>query len=212
MGQAKQRKQAAAAQSAVIANTDFARVASAIRRLSVAASGSLGVDCVMHAALAQKVLTHLGVESTIEAGESMWRVGHGDGDAIGHLERYAASTAPGEWPFHAWLNVGGKIFDVTTYQLPLKARLQSLADGQPTTVEWAPDFLLIEKTECSTLHEVRQTIPGKFYYRRIPAIEQRVFRGLATDEEDVQNALLLYANPDAVAVGPSMLLGEPPGF
>lgn len=78
MGQAKRRAQEREKQLAVIGAVDFARVASAIRRLATAASARHGSDCYVHAALAQAVLARLGVDSLITIGFSAFRVGEGE--------------------------------------------------------------------------------------------------------------------------------------
>lgn len=50
------------------ASVDLPRVSSALRRLATAASGNFGSDCFVHAAIAQKILARLGVESELVVG------------------------------------------------------------------------------------------------------------------------------------------------
>src|SRR6516225_1089380 len=84
MGEAKRKKAAREAALQNLGSVDIERVAGAIRKLSVAASPSLGVDCYSYAAYGQWLLARLGVPSTIAVGYAAWRVGDGDHDVIVH--------------------------------------------------------------------------------------------------------------------------------
>ena len=203
MGQAKQKRLAAAAQAEAIAQIDFAGLAAAVRKIMTAASESLGVDCLMHAVMTKAVLAELGVDATIEVGEAAWRIGEGDADVICHLARMAPNAKPGEWPYHAWLNVQGNIFDVTTYQLPIKAKMAAEVDGQPFSITWSPEFMFVRKDQCSSERDVTKLHAGLFYYGRIPAIEPTVLSGAQPDPYFVDAILLAYRNPDVNVVGPN---------
>ena len=117
-------------------NNDLRRISSALRRLATAASGNLGSDCYIHAAIAQEILNRLGVSSKLVAGYAAWRVGNGDGDVILHAPMPNMPSQPGSVAYHMWLEVGKHLIDFTTYQLRHKAIQRDKLDGGTTTVTW----------------------------------------------------------------------------
>lgn len=199
MGEAKARKLQIEATKRLLQEVDFPRLAGAVRRLSEAASEDLGSDCVLQAWLSQKLLDRLGVTSRISIGFALWRVGGGDGDVIVH------SPMPGQHfesldrlPYHAWVEVDDHIFDATTAQLRLKGQMLDALDGGETKVDWAPDFLLVEKRLVSSRSNVQNAPgPGVFHYERQPTVERFILSGFAPDEGDADIAWILYCNPEA---------------
>jgi hypothetical protein len=208
MGEAKRKK---AAREAVLQNlrsVDIERVAGAIRRLSVAASPSLGVDCYAYAAYGQWLLARLGVPSTIAVGYAAWRVGDADHDVIGHDPSMVSIVNPSSsaLAYHAWLEVAGRILDFTTHQLPHKAAVMDAIDGRHTTVAWCPDYLFVERAQISSMARVRQDYAGLFYYQRIPALEAKAkAEAIPAPEADLQMLWLVYQNPEIAVTGPNDL-------
>lgn len=189
------------------ANT-IERVAKAIRTAMTSLSPHLGADCILHARFAQFLLRQQGVSSNLCVGEAAWRVGSGDSDVIVHSHRFGGFSTSDQLalPMHAWLLVQGRIFDCTTHSLREKARLLDLCDGGKTTVDWAPPYIWLDQQACKTLQEVTAAPePGICFYRIVPETQQRVQAAidrLPLDEDDLLVLRMIYANPDAVLVGP----------
>ena len=203
MGEAKVKRQKQAQQNEKHKHVDFGRVAGAVNRLCAAASNNYGADCVLQAWLAQSILKKLDVDSTIRAGFSAWRVGNGDGDVISHIPQDAKPVARAtEAAYHAWLQVGSMIFDVTTKQLRAKASMIDYMDGGNTTVDWAPDFLLIDVSAVSSYHMVKMGGAGLVHYVAHPIVRENILRDFQPDQADADMAWLLYSNPDAIVFGP----------
>lgn len=204
MGQAKNKKAEQNRVDQIAMQIDFARVATAVQKLSHAASQHTGSDCVLQASIASSVLSRLGVPATVRVGFAAWRVGEGDGDVISHIPMKGKQIGrPDELPFHAWLQVGTQIFDITTNQLPLKARLLDQDDGKQTTVGWAPPFLLLPQSNLSTYMEVAQGGTGLVYYEQNEAMERHVMRTWSKSIEDEDHAWLIYQNPSVEVIGPN---------
>lgn len=199
MGQAKRR----AALKDHLSTYNFAAVASAVRRLSVAASSHLGSDCYMLSALAQELLKRDGVFAQLRAGYAGWRCGSGDSDVILHCPTGSIPPQNGV-VYHVWLEIVDHIFDVTTFSLPQKARELDLLDGGSTTVDWHPDYLFVPKSTVSSLRDVVQKHAGLYFYERQSQVEQLIF-GVAPDldPDDVDAALTLYQHQDMVVLGPN---------
>lgn len=187
------------------------RVSSAIRRLATAASSHLGSDCFIHAVIGQALLAKEGIASKVVVGFAAWRVGLGDGDVISHTNEEVSHLPPGVengLPFHAWLELpdgGGRILDLTTYQIKQKAAELDAADGGKTTVTWAPDFLFAKKEVVSSYRDVAQSFKtGVFYYEPRPDLQAKLEEaGWHADEEDIRNAMILMDNPGLMVVGPN---------
>jgi len=185
-------------------NNDLPRISSALRRLATAASGNLGSDCYIHAAIAQEILNRLGVSSKLVAGYAAWRVGKGDGDVILHAPLQNMTAQQGAVPYHVWLEVGNHLVDFTTYQLRYKASQMDKLDGGSTTVKWCPDYLSVPKKSVSTLRAVIQLRAGMYFYKQNTAIENLILPAARPlDDGDVNTAWLLYLNQELCVFGPN---------
>jgi hypothetical protein len=185
-------------------NNDLPRISSALRRLATAASGNLGSDCYIHAAIAQEILNRLGVSSKLVAGYAAWRVGSGDGDVILHAQLPHMLPQPGSVAYHMWLEVGNHLIDFTTYQLRHKALQMDRLDGGSTTVKWCPDYLAVPKKSVSTLRAVIQLRAGMYFYKQDMAIENLIISAARPlDDDDMNAAWLLYLNQELCVFGPN---------
>ncbi len=183
---------------------DLPRISSAMRRLATAASGSIGSDCYMHAAISQEILNRLGLTATIVVGCAAWRVGSGDGDVIVHAQLPHMPPQPKAVPYHVWLEVGNHLIDFTTYQLRRKAVQMDKLDGGTTTVTWCPDYLAVPKKSVSSLHAVIQLRAGMYFYHQDEALEKLIVStAKPLDVDDVNTAWLLFLNQDLRVFGPN---------
>lgn len=212
MGEAKRRREAIEALKARSAKLVPAaeQVGHALKRLATAASGNLGSDCFMHAALGQVLLADLGFAARIVVGEVAWRVGRGDGDVISHTHREQAYSPAGMTPeqramaYHAWLVVDDTIVDLTTYQFEFKARMLDAADGKHTTVLWRPDVLVLPLREVASYRQTAAAPePGVAFYQAHDELLDVLMSGYRADPKDLHDARLLMANPDMQAFGPN---------
>ena len=202
MGEAKLRARREAAERARFDSIDFARIAAAVRKLMTAASAQPGSDALQHADLARHLLSLEGFDADVVIGFAAWRVGPGDGDVVIHGGGHDPSVTivrqrDNELAYHAWVETGGHVFDVTTYQLAAKAADLDRLDGRTTTVSWCPDFVLLPKAEIASFVRVRQETAGLMYYER-DAYLQAVVRNRAIefDPQDIAAVELVYRNPD----------------
>lgn len=202
MGEAKLRARREAAERARFDSIDFARIAAAVRKLMTAASAQPGSDALQHADLARHLLSLEGLDADVVIGFAAWRVGPGDGDVVIHGGGHDPSVTivrqrDNELAYHAWVETGGHVFDVTTYQLAAKAADLDRLDGRTTTVSWCPDFVLLPKAEIASFVRVRQETAGLMYYER-DAYLQAVVRNRATafDPQDIAAVELVYRNPE----------------
>lgn len=185
-------------------NNDLRRISSALRRLATAASGNLGSDCYIHAAIAQALLARLGVSSKLVAGYAAWRVGSGDGDVILHAPLPNMPSQPGSVAYHVWLESNNHLIDFTTYQLRRKAIQMDKLDGGSTTVTWCPDYLCVPKKSVSPFRAVIQLRAGMYFYKQNTAIENlTISAARPLDDDDVNTAWLLYQNPELSVFGPN---------
>jgi hypothetical protein len=208
MGEAKRKAQARAR---LLEKADISRLSAALRKLASAASGHIGSDCYIHAALAQKILADLGVESTLVGGYAGWRVGPGDSDVVLHAPMPGMVIPENAAPYHAWLEIDGQILDLTTYSLRLKGMQLDEQDGGRTRVDWCPDYLYVPKQAVSLLRDVVQKQTGLFYYERVPAIEKRIIQAAPElDPDDVRTAWMLYHNPACEVFGPNNRINGKP--
>ncbi len=184
--------------------TILPRISSALRRLCSAASTNLGSDCYVHSAIAQEMLTSLGVASKLVVGYAAWRVGNRDGDVIIHAPLPNMPPQPGGIPYHVWLEVAHHIVDFTTYQLRQKALQMDKLDGGITTVTWCPDYLAVPKKSVSPLQAVIQLRAGMFFYQQDMSIENLILSAAhPLDADDVNTAWLLYQNQELCVFGPN---------
>ena len=167
-----------------------------------AASAQPGSDALQHADLARHLLSLEGLDADVVIGFAAWRVGPGDGDVVIHGGGHDPSVTivrqrDNELAYHAWVETGGHVFDVTTYQLAAKAADLDRLDGRTTTVSWCPDFVLLPKAEIASFVRVRQETAGLMYYER-DAYLQAVVRNRAIefDPQDIAAVELVYRNPD----------------
>jgi hypothetical protein len=208
MGEAKQRAQREAAQFVRFGSIDFPRVAAAVRRLMTAASPQPGADALAHADLARHLLRLEGLDSETVIGFAAWRVGSGDGDVVIHGGGHDPTVQivrqrENELAFHAWVETGGHVFDVTTYQLASKAAELDRLDGKTTSVTWCPDFILVRREELTSFARVRQEVAGLMYYERDAYLQGVVRkRAPALDPGDLGALEFLYRNPAVEVRGP----------
>ena len=185
-------------------NKDLPRISSALRRLATAASGNLGSDCYIHAAIAQEILNRLGVSSKLIAGYAAWRVGNGDGDVILHAPLPNMPSQPGSVAYHMWIEANNHLIDFTTYQLRHKALQMDKLDGGTTTVTWCPDYLAVPKKSVSPLRSVIQLRAGMYFYKQDKEIENLIISAAhPLDADDINTAWLLYQNQELCVFGPN---------
>lgn len=212
MGESRRRQQAASEQLASVKEAAD-RAGLAIRKLATAASGSLGMDCVVHSELGRILLEDQGlVTARIVVGEAAWRTGPGDGDMVAHVRSVPGHLPPGAGPgsvgfaFHAWVQVGDILVDFTTYLLKLKASQLDAMDGQHTLVEWCPQILVAPVSEVSSFDRtLKAHSAGYFFYKHDPQVQATVLRGLTMDEADVHHARLIMRDPQMMVLGPNNL-------
>jgi hypothetical protein len=207
MGEAKRKRMAAQGKNQEL-TVAVEKVGSALRRLATAASTNLGSDCYLHAALGRALLADFGFEARITAGEAAWRVGPNYCDVIGHTPRAhgitPASLPPGAlvFAYHAWLEIEGVIIDLTTYQLPRKARELDAADGGHTVVDWKPDALVLPLAQLKSYRHLQQSShAGDAFYEEDPELVTLMAETYELDEDDLNTARLLMANPEIRVIG-----------
>jgi hypothetical protein len=112
MGESKRKQQR---QTVLLPELQVAvgQVASAIRRLALAASGYLGSDCHLHAEMGRLLLADLGFNATLVSGYAAWRVGPGDGDVISHTLHTQGFLPPGAQGFEAANHIPVQICSLT---------------------------------------------------------------------------------------------------
>ncbi len=127
-----------------------------------------------------------------------------DADVILHAPVPGMPLQPGAVAYHAWLEAFGHIIDFTTYSLRTKAAQLDVLDGGTTSVTWCPDFLFVPKTAVSPMRDVIQLRAGMFHYLRVTALEAKIIAAAhPLDQDDVENAWLLYQNQDIQVFGPN---------
>lgn len=207
MGQAKLKKLAGGNKepSAEVIN----KIAASVRKLMEAASAKLGLDCYSHAVLAAHLLRDEGFDPRVVIGNCMWRVGEGDGDVITHMaipgaQQFADGSGPA-LPYHAWVEVGHHILDVTTYQIPIKAKRLDEADGGHTSVNWAPAFLYANKKTVSSRENVTNLHAGLYFYQHAPSVESTLLAAAKpVPEEDLSYLRIIYnSDNDLLVLGPN---------
>lgn len=181
-------------------------VGSALRKLAQAASMGLGADCFAHALLGQALLSDLNIRSEVTLGCAAWRVGEEDGAVVTHAESDAtnfASCSPNAFHFHAWLVCGNFIVDFTTYQLGMKLEALDAMDGQHTTIDWCPDFLVLSRDLTRSFKEVATLTTGLSYYLARPDLLERHRSKIKVDQDDLSTARIIMANPHVHVFGPA---------
>ena len=219
MGQAKHRLQQEKTERNALARVDIPKLAAAIKKLFLAAGSNVGSDCFDHAALGVAMMGELGVSARMCAGYAAWRTGPGDSDVIAHHPGGKVFEAPKAFLYHAWIEVGGMILDLTTYQLRDKAVDLDRLDGGKTAVQWAPEFLFEPRERGRSYADVAKLDTGMFCYERLPEVEKTVVTKIDIDPDepmiqveggryqvsrvDLAAAMHLYNNPRANVVGPN---------
>jgi hypothetical protein len=208
MGKAKRRQALrTAAASSELQQCDFAAVAKAVRDFAVACSDVQGADCYSYAIFGQSLLGRLGLPADIAVGYAAWRVGSADHDVVAHHPQVQSFVAPfgsAARMYHAWIEVAGRILDLTTHLLRRKAALLDAADGYRTTVDWCPDFLPADRRQVASFGNVQQGHAGLFHYeRRLELEAQAQAEALPPDEEELAALWLIYQNPGAIVLGPN---------
>lgn len=143
MGQAKLKR--AATGAAIPPVETQTRIREAVMKTLEAMDFPRVCDCLYHAAATVGALQAAGIEAELEAGAAYWAVGPDPADTLSHgydpTGRMIADEAPfrpGLMHMHAWAaySVFGVRYavDMTTYQIPEKARLMAQADGMPLNV------------------------------------------------------------------------------
>jgi len=209
MGEAKRRREAEIREEGAAVKVDMHRVAAAVNKICWAASPHHSQNCLLQAELARDLLADLGVSAQIVAGAAAWRLGQADGDVLSHVPKPGFKPAhPNEVPFHAWLRIGGMIFDVTTADMREKATALDAQDGGRTNVDWAPPFLFVRVDQVSSYHDVAQGRAGLFFYQEDAYLTQLINDTInqnSRDAEDSRMVRLAYENPDANVFGPNMI-------
>jgi len=171
MGEAKQRARREAAQRARFDFVDFARVAAAVRTHMTLAGVGSSSNALAHANLARHLLRRAELASEVVVGFAAWRVGPGVADVVAYgggrdPAADAERSREDDSPHHVWLETGGHVFDVATYQLARKAAEFDQQHGKSTSVTWCPDFVLAPKASLASFARVRQEVVGLMYYER----------------------------------------------
>jgi len=180
----------------------------ALRKLAEAASSHLGHDCYLHAALGQILMADQGIKCDLMVGFAAWRVGSGDGDVISHVPNEKGFLPEGVQGFgyHAWLRHGDYLVDLTTYQLPEKARALDEADGGHTDVQWSPDYVVTPLSKMHSYKHVAQAPgPGVFYYEASQLLAQKLASAYSVDPENVEIARVIMRSPNLLVLGPRQL-------
>lgn len=160
MATTKQMQERAKAKKAELKLQPFKMVAAAVA-FEWNASGRVDGSCYRQTKLAQKMLKELGIESKLVCGYAGWKFGPNEADNIVHHPKYSIDVKGSS--YHTWLEVDGKIFDVTTHTFEHNARRSEAMDGIPTRVTWKPDYLLITKGSTTTIHGLLGKV-GACYY------------------------------------------------
>jgi hypothetical protein len=156
--------------------------------------------------LGRSLLADAGIDAVRAFGFAAWRVGPADGDVISHTPHSQGYATEGHaaLAYHAWLEYGGFVIDLTTYQLEVKARQLDLADGGHTTVDWSPDFLLLPPDQIQTYRQVATAErAGAAYYEVRPELLAVFDSSVVLDPGDLETTRLLLANPDVAVCGPN---------
>jgi hypothetical protein len=203
MGEAKRRKAQGA--TAALNYETIEQVGQALRKLVIAASGLLGRDCYLHAALGQALLADFGIRTELVAGYAAWRVGEADGSVVAHVPNSAGHLPPGMpgFAYHAWLVSGRTLIDFSTHTLRQKAKELDAADGGRTDVVWCPELLVLDRSQLSSYRQVAQGNAGLAYYEHDEAATRLLASTFSMDPTDLQMARLILAQPDAAVVGPN---------
>lgn len=196
---------AATATHSTASTPPFAEVASAVRRMFVAAGTRVGVDCLDHALRTVALLESLGYPAEVKIGYAAWRVGRGDADVIVHAPVPGTiPQGPNAHSFHAWVVCAGQLVDVTTYQLGMKAKALDELDGGTTNVEWQPLHLVAQPSQVRSLQAVTQDDVGMFYYQQVPALQAAIMAHVKPlDPQDLNDLRVIYDNPGAQVLGPN---------
>jgi len=209
MGEAKLKK-------AVTENLDIERVSMAIAKMCSATSGAHGQDCYLHAALGKAMLTRLGARCEMAIGYAAWRVGDGNADTLVHhpsaLKGAYVGMGGGDGEmYHAWVEVGNRIYDPSTYLIRHKCATLDALDGYVTTIDWCPDYLYVPRSESVSFNRVCMETAGLFYYERVPLLEARARReAKSLDPHVLLTTWILYSNPDCVMTGPNGVFESAP--
>lgn len=210
MGEARRKRALAQQLNEQHAALDAAvqQVAHALRRLAEAASAMLGSDCYTHAELGRVLLGDLGFVFETRVGAAAWRLGSADGDVVSHIPGQAGHIPPGArgFAYHAWLEAGDWLVDLTTYQLRQKAVELDKADGGRTNVDWCPDYLLLRRSQVLTHRQVAKAPDaGGAYYEASPQLAALMADGFTLDADDVAAARFILRNPNMTVLGQNML-------
>jgi hypothetical protein len=173
----------------------------AVRQAAAAVSREYGADCLAYAIIGAALINHVAGAQVARAvaGSAAWRVGPGDGDVISHAAEISQPAAavtsslmaePGalakSFMFHAWIELDEldsmsnrsvpMVVDFTTNALRHKAKALDRSDGGNTLVDWAPEYLWIERARGVSMRRVLQAPDcGVFGYRRDALIENKAF-------------------------------------
>jgi hypothetical protein len=211
LGEANRRRAALASQVTAIPSADIQmRVYEAVHS-TLRAFGCPGVgDCLYHAAATVGALQGAGIEAQLVAGAVWWAVGPGAADTATHGYQNGR-ISPHLWrrdrlsgydgvriiDCHAvaLYRVAGVpyIVDMTTYQIPEKARLQSESDGMPmnVTMPIAPYYwgrLPPQRTWDNAM-------PGDWCFTPVNGLGDYILEGTSAENLMIA-APLVYANPD----------------
>lgn len=206
MGQAQKRKQAIKALAA-----DVESIAHAMRQVIGASTRGHGADCVAYALAGAEVLRRMGHDARAVAGSAAWRVGPGVGDVLSHAPELHGSSVGAFSPalamnaamFHAWIEVGSRYVDFTTFTMRDKAKQLDIADGMVTVVKWCPDFLVVDRQSCLPLEAVPAGLrEGLYAYVRHEHVEKVILGEVKDFDSDTFASMvqmLARSGPQAVA-------------
>lgn len=196
MGEAKRKKEMAAALPPTIPVIDRDKFIQALGMVIQAITDFSGADCTLYAMIGAEALKAKGFAAVPAAGSAAWRVGRGDGDMISHAPEaigqiFVPAGAVKAGMFHAWIEArhGADVFviDATTAQLRQKAASLDELDGGTTSVEFSPDYLWISLRDATRMSfsAVTQSFDaGVYAYLRKPEIEPVVFSAESKENLD----------------------------
>lgn len=214
MGEATRKRKQAEHLKKLLASVDRSALQKAVNQVVRAITDFHGADCLLYASVGAGLLNQLGVPARAAAGSAAWRVGPGDSDLISHAPELAgpqfqpANIVGHAVMFHAWIEVGDHVIDLTTGSLSDKARMLDQADGGSTRVEWCPSALWMDKAQMPSLTSVRDhPTAGVCAYIRKESVEKVVLSSIDTGSLDVAIHAAVHAYRAALTGTPLQVIG-----
>ena len=170
------------------------RISPALRQYSRRHVGRLGADCCAHASIGRELLECDGIEAEVVVGYCVWRIGGKALDLMGHLppiDSYDRGEVGG-LTYHAWIQSGRYVVDLTTYQLPQLAARLDVKYSRVTQVDWSPAYLIAHESNVRSLGRVvDSSTPGDAYYEARPQLATRLHAELSPRFTDIAAVRLL---------------------